>query len=439
MKRFFLSLMFLAACNRQPLATADSGESLCAFAPGDPRAVLAVLDDHQVRLIHGDGSASIALSFDHAEARNFFGQALATRGGHIAAAASWVTGDGQPWNVDLALVDRGGGVLWRGSASTSDGSVQLFLNQQGALTAALGTSGVFVDAQGNARTLDFVPLAEPAGDGSVFVRSGNNTFGWLRPGASVLEPLGANTSDPSSAQMIAGRLTYLSPNDAGALVVSELPGDLRSVELAGIDASTVGITDHLDSGWVLVGEWRTPRYLVNVQTLEARAITVTLPADLRTFQGALSGPLLDADASLLVGLRDAWAGALYRSADGSNWERVGGTVSQVLDIDPLAHGGTYLVDATSGRYSTEDWSPPTAGHQPDYQGDLVQVVRPSEGVAQKLPLDQTWVELPSLQLSQDGRCIAYVDGQSLTAWNVDRSRAFTLETASASETFRWIE
>jgi hypothetical protein len=438
MKHLSLSLMLLTACNRQPLAAAESGESLCAFAPGDLRAVLAVMDDHQLRLIHGDGSSSIALSFDHADARNFFGQTVVTRGDRIAVAASWVTGDGQPWNVDLALVDRGGSILWHGSTSTSASTAQLFLNEHGALAVTLGTSGVFVDAQGNARMLDFAPLAEPAGDGSVFARSGNDTFGWLRPGADALEPLGASPNDPSSAQMVAGRLTYLSPNTAGALLVSELPGDLRSVELGGIDASTVGITDRLDS-WVLVGERRTPRYLVNVRTLAARPISVTLPADLRTFQGALSGPLLDSDTSLLVGLRDAYAGALYRSADGSNWERVGGTVSQVLDIDPLARGGTYLVDATSGRYSPEDWSPPTAGHQPDYQGDLVQVVRPSEGIAQKLPLGESWVELPGLQLSQDGRCIAYVDGQSLTAWNVDRGRAYTLDTASTSETFRWIE
>jgi hypothetical protein len=438
-----LFFALLAACNDRSLGPVGSaGESLCRFEGGS-RAVLATLEDHQIQLVHADRSATTAFVFDHPEARNFFGQALVARGDLVAASASWVVGDTLPWNADVVVLDTAGHVRWQGTRGTNGSYVQLFLNARGHLAVALGTDGLLVDADGRSRELHgWMPIAEPADDGSVVLRSAGDMpmVAWLRAGATDPEPLGAPPNDPYfTPVMVSGRLAYVSPGEGGAQLVSELPGDVRKVSLPGIDAATVNLTDHTDGGWVLVGEWRTPRYLVHVHTLEARPVGISDPTGFRAFQGALYGPRLDSDGALLMGLRDDWAGALYRSANGRDWQRIGGTVTNVLDIDPMARGGTYVVNATSGRYSFEEWTPPTPDHQPDYTGDLVQVVRPAAGVAQKLPTSAMWVELASLQLSNDGRCLAFVDNQTLTAWDVEHDRTYSLVPSTNAQAFAWME
>jgi hypothetical protein len=437
-----LSLVF--ACNQRPLGPVGSAtESLCQFDQFDKagdRAVLAVLTDNQVQLVHADGSRTTAVVFTHPEARNFFSPGLAARGDFVAASASWVIGDNAAWNTDVALLSRDGRVRWQTSRPNSSYG-QLLLNAHGVLAVSLGADGILVDEMGRERALlGLPPVAEPTEDGSVLVRQGQDpgVVGWVRAGADAMEPLGHATADPYATPVtVAGRAAYLASADGGPLFVSELPGDARTVLLPGIDPTMVAITDHTDSGWALVGEWRTPRYLVNVRTLEARPIGANTPDGFRPFQGSISGPQLDADGSILVGLRNDYAGALYRSSNGRDWQQLGGTVTHVLDIDPLARGGTYLINATSGRYSTEEWQPAPANQTPDYDGDVLQIVRPQSGVAQKLPLSTQWIELWDVRLSNDGRCLAYTDGEALSALDVERGKTFSLGTAGGA--FGWIE
>src|SRR5881275_2833985 len=124
MKRI-LFFTLLVGCNNRPLGPVGSStEPLCRFEGGS-RAVLATLDDHQVGLVHSDRSLTTAYVFTHPEARNFFGQTLTARGGLVAASASWVIGDNQPWNTDVALIDSAGAVRWQGTRGNNGGYVQL--------------------------------------------------------------------------------------------------------------------------------------------------------------------------------------------------------------------------------------------------------------------------------------------------------------------------
>jgi hypothetical protein len=445
MRRIFI-LALLAGCNDRPLGpVASSGAALCQFDPADHRAVLANLVNNELSFIHGDGSRTRAYLFDHPEARNFFGQSVVARGDFVLASAGWVIGgDAQFAKTDLVLLDRSGTVRWKRSFDGSTSASQMFLNRHGAVAAAIASDALLVDADGHERTLSgMTPLAEPTEDGSVGVRgpwklSGEvpGDPGWVRPGASSIEPLAlVPTQAYATPILVAGRMVYLAAGEGGALLVSELPGDARKVLLPGADANMVGITDSLASGWVLVGEWRSAQYLVNVLTLEARPVGMTTPEGFRPFQGALYGPRLDSDGALLVGLRDDYAGALFRSNDGRGWQRVGGTVTNVLDIDPIARGGTYLIEATSSRYSVEEWTPPPPDRAAQFDGDVVQLVRPSAGIARTLQLGVEWLDRTTVQLSDDGRCVAYTD-QELTAYDVERDQRFGFGTAGA---FSWIE
>ncbi len=70
----------------------------------------------------------------------------------------------------------------------------------------------------------------------------------------------------------------------------------------------------------------------------------------------------------------------------------------------------------------------------------MQVVRPVAGVSEKLPRPATWSELSDLQLSQDGRCVAFtINDASLVALDVERSKVFMLADSAVGEAFGWIE
>jgi hypothetical protein len=434
-------LFALAGCNQRPLGPVQaSSELLCQFdSAKSKRAVLASAAGNRLELIRADGSRTSVWTFGPNDAMNVFNQTVTAHGGFIAAAASWVTGD--VWTQDLVLLAPDERVLWHGSSS---GTVtpQLFLDASGWLAVALGNDGFLVSPEGQARQLSgLAPLAAPTDDGSVVVRGPSQgempgPIGWLRGNGNALEPLQQTPGDPwTTPLMIAGRATYVAQ---GPLLVSEKPGDARTLPLPGVDPMQSGIIDSTDSGWVLIGDWRTPLYLANVRTLESHPVGMSTPDGFRPFTGALYGPRLDSDGALLFSLRDDYAGALYRFD--SDWHRIGGTVTNVLDINALAHGGTYLINATNGRYSFEEWTPAPADQKPDYDGNSLQLVRPQSNVSRELSTGTlAWTEIGSLSLSSDGRCLAYWSGNQLQAWNVESDRSFTLETSDTASQLAWIE
>lgn len=437
MGRILFVLVF-SGCNGGGLGPVQvSGEALCQFdAAKSKRAVLASAGQNKLELIRADGSRTSVWTFGPANADNVFNQTVTAHGGFVAAAATWV--DGQTWNQDLVLLGPDENVRWHGSY-TGTVTPQLFLNGNGWLAVALGNDGFVVNPQGQPRSLTGLqPLAAPTDDGNVIVRGPSQNempgpIGWLS--GDSLQPLAQTPGDPwTTPLMVAGRATYVAQ---GPLLVSEKPGDARTLPLPGLDVTTSGIIDSTDSGWVLIGDWRTPLYVANVRTLESRPIGMSTPDGFRPFMGALYGPRLDSDGALLFSLRDDYAGALYRYD--SSWQRIGGTVTNVLDINALAHGGTYLINATNGRYSFEEWTPAPANEKPDFDGDSLQLVRPQSKVSRALTMAQMWTEITNLQLTSDGRCLAYWNGNQLTAWNVEGDRSFTLETSDAASQLAWIE
>jgi hypothetical protein len=464
MKRLLTVALTVAACNQgglgpQPASSSSPAEMLCQFdAPKDPsRVVLATFDADTLQLFHADASHTAAYVFGSAGAANVFNQMLATRSGRVAAAASWVdnpNGQGD-WHQELVLVDASGDVRWK-HESIATGSPQLFLAANGALAVVLGTDGLVVDASGNEHALpQLMPIGEPIDDGGTVAAQGPwqgdtpGPLGWVKAGESTLTPLGLTPAQPAATPMlVAGRLIYLALDGSGApVLVSERPGDVKTVPLPGVDVTTNAVTSQTATGWVIVGQWRAPQYRVNVKTLEAEPVGLHIPVGLRPFASSIQGMTLDGDGALLWALRDDYSGALYRSAnpDGTSWSRLGGTVTNVLDIDVLAHGGTYLIDGTTARYAQETWSPAPPADKPDYDGDSVQVARPQSSLARALPMDQKWVEVTDLQLTGDGLCLAYwdtaQDGSStaLTAWDLGRDKSFTLDVRSTAAAIAWTE
>jgi hypothetical protein len=207
--------------------------------------------------------------------------------------------------------------------------------------------------------------------------------------------------------LVGERLVYLGQVDGATALVSEGPSDVRVISLPPVTGTPLTITDSVPSGWVLVGRYQQPLYRVNVQTGELVEIGLRMPDGLRRFQGGIFGSRLDLDGGLLTALRDDYSGALYRSLDGATWSPVGGTVTNVLDIVGLDRAGTYLVAGTNARYSEETWSPAIAGHEPDLNGESLQVVRPAQAIRRLADGARTWDELVPSQISLDGACMAY--------------------------------
>jgi hypothetical protein len=77
--------------------------------------------------------------------------------------------------------------------------------------------------------------------------------------------------------------------------------------------------------------------------------------------GFYDGPLVDDDGGVLVVMRDATAGGVYRSADlGKSWQRMGKSVAGVADIQVWTRGGTYVVRPTdeAGYFPMDAWQLP---------------------------------------------------------------------------------
>jgi hypothetical protein len=195
------------------------------------------------------------------------------------------------------------------------------------------------------------------------------------------------------------------------------------------------------NGWVLVGTWQDPLYRVTLHSGEVTVIGVRTPDGLRRFQSGFEGPMLDSDGALLLGMRDEIAGGLYRSQDGSTWSRVGGSISQILDIVGVSRSGTYLVNGTSSRYAQEMWADPTAVEKPDVVGDSIQIVRPGASVQRLVADADTWEEPQESLLSSDGLCFAYWSTDPtqtqyrLKALDVQSGEVVDLLDAPASHSF----
>jgi hypothetical protein len=462
MKRLLFVTLVVAACNQgglgpSPSSSSSPAETLCRFdMPKDPaRAVLATFDGDSLQLFHADGSHTAPYVFGTAGAANVFNQTLVAKNGRVAATASWVdnpNGQGD-WHEELVLVDGNGQVRWKHDEINA-GSPQLFLAANGALAVVLNTDGLVVDASGNEHVLpQMAPIGEPIDDAGTVAARGPwqgdtpGPVGWAKPGATSLAPLGLALADAAATPlMVAGRLVYLALDGHGQpVLVSERPGDVKTVPLGGVDPTMSAITNQTATGWLLVGPWRAPEYRVNVKTLEAEPVGLQMPDGLRPFLGSIQGPTLDDDGAILWSLRDDYSGALYRSTDGVKWSRIGGTVTNVLDIDAVAHSGTYLIDGTTARYAEESWTPAPPADKPDFDGDSVQVARPQASLEQALKMSQTWVELTNLALTDDGICLAYWDtsedgtSTALTAWDLARGQKFTLDARASAAAFAWMQ
>jgi hypothetical protein len=435
-----------AACNGRSIPADSSMPAIqagCRFdAPVDAAKVVAAAAlEGQLFYVHADGSNRVAYTFAGvagASAPSTWSHSILSRGRFVAGGAVSSSADFQSWRQELVLLDLDSKVITKLSWDSAPAVVP-YLNEQGMLALDLGGTGAqLIDSDGTARTLpNLTPIAEPTADGDLPVYGalgvGSTPYGWVRAGATTMtllrHPRAATAPDVS---YLGGRLVYLGQVEGDIAVVSEGPNDARVIALPQSTGVDLAITDSVASGWVLVGGYQQPLFRVNVQTAEVVQVGLDTPSGLRKFQGGVFGPALDQDGALLSALRDDYSGALYRSTDGDHWSRIGGTVSNVLDIVGLERGGTYLISGTNARYAEEEWTPPTtAGNQPDLSGESLQVVRPADSVRRVADGAATWEDVLPSQISADGLCVAYwqhIDEQTLglRALDVERGRLFDL-------------
>jgi hypothetical protein len=414
--------ILLAGCpDRSPVGTAPPTALTCAFADegraDDP--VLAIVLNGELRLVRGDRSSETIARFADGQTYTWMQNTVEERDGVVLATAQYSDADQFTGAMFEAVLMRADGtIVWHRPGDARWG--QAFLGEAGVVALAqFGGDSLVVMPDGTEHALPSVhPVAPPLRDGTVAVRASAwsaGLSGWAHPGATEVVPLAfVPTSDPLSWR---GQLVYIatdgteqslvveSPTGADELVLPTLPQDggayLMSVR---------------PEGWAMVAcaGYADPAFIrVNLITGEAERLTISLPEGMREFNiSSWPSPMVDPEGAILLGLRDDFAGGLYRSFDGATWSRVGSTVSDVLAVEAENRAGTYLVLATNARYSWEEWLEPPEGQGADLVGDSLFAVRPSAGGVELLPATYDfWIarspSAPTPLISPDGACVAY--------------------------------
>ncbi len=411
-----------AACARAPISSTDEPlASLCRFdQAADARPVLATAAGTELALVGADGARTVAYRFDPAaEVR-----AIAARNGRVAAAAGWCDGGPQRCKYELVLIE-GGAVRWHTLGDGwLDSARPLALDERGGFAVTLQDAplrGAVLAPDGTARILDgSAPLGPPAADGALAVMrygdDGAATWGWLGDDGAFAPA--ARPFAGRDAAWDGDRLIYLATVDGGLAVVAEHRGDVRAFALpaAALPSPRLAVRD----GWALVSDGAEPRYRVRLADGARLDLAAPAPA-LRPFM--LGAPALDDGGGLLLPLRDATLGALYRD-DGAGVRAVSGGVRAVLAIDWASRGDTYVVQATNDRYGGElAWPPLPVGETAVLDGPGIEIARPADGTRRVLP--EQWA--PTIALSADGRCAAWWRGGALTALDAERDRAFVVD------------
>ena len=297
--------------------------------------------------------------------------------------------------VWVALLDRNGGVLfslfveedyrWLGRLEILDDGT-LMIHLAGAYTSdemvartptgeVHRIEGYF--AQGERWESGLVPLQEPygAGDGVVLwdARTGESHELAFAPTEQTRWSLWRAAAS--------GAIVYLTDFDGDIRLVAEDLGGARVIDIP--DLPELSVTDSHEAGWVLLSAWDQEELVwVDLESGTVRSGPLVLPEDHSRLY-AYGGPYIDSHGALLLGMRDAEVGGLYRSIDGATWERIGLSVDGILDVGGRDRAGTYVVYATNQRYDYQEWPAQSAA---DLSGDSLQLVRPVDGTAITLPL-----------------------------------------------------
>ncbi len=416
-----LGSLALAGCPDRTPAGTTQGALACAFAD-EGRAdapVMALVADGELRLVRGGLTSETVLAFAEGHAFTWMATQVEQRDGLILATAQYDDADSFSGTLfEAALVSADGRIVWHQAGD--DRWNQAFLGQGGAVAfGRFGGDGAVRLPDGSERLLPgLLPLAPPLADGTVAARTSSWSalvWGWARPGAGELDPLAfIPQGEPLSWN---GKLVYVASEGMKQVLVLEGPAAAEALELPVLpDDGGAWLSVVREEGWALVAcaGYAAPAFIrVNLTTGAAERLTVEPPDGFREFNSTQWGtPFLDADGALLIGLRDDFQGGLFRTWDGATWDRVGGSVSDVLAVEADSRAGTYLILGTNARYSWEEWLEPPEGQEADLVGDSLHVARPGSGGLEMLPASfDFWIarspSTPTPLISPDGACVAY--------------------------------
>jgi hypothetical protein len=426
----------------------------CAFA-GDRRLGVAAVTGS--RLYGIDGAGTIVSLFEFGTDVPFepgvpTTEVVESRGDYLAAALAFTPqGVQNPTEVyvELVVLDGASDVVFHEGRITdykNTVNVTIHGNASGVfafeVSTALGRSAT-VSGPAGERYGPFADLrvaADPEPDGVLAVRQ-ETDFAWLDPCDGTIRPaqveaLSAYT-DVHSAQ---SALLYVDAEAPAATLETSTAAMPQALPL--VPPVTLALSHPI--GWILAKEQGSAMMFgaANPRTGQEQAVSIQIPAGLKRFGstprfdfGATDELALTSNGQLLLGLRDAAVGRMYRTTSGSDWEPIGEPVGEVHRLEAIERAGTYLVRGTSLGQLTSDWAPAPPGvARRDYQ--QMQLVRPESGIFVMLYQAQPGTGFNrAYELSADGGCVARLRDQTLQVISAVTGQQHTLTLPVASQVY----
>jgi hypothetical protein len=397
----------------QAPASTQPALSACEFSDATPHPVVAFASGLHVQLLRSDRSVTTLYTWQTSSAEGWL---------EVMSSAQkvLVVGHDGHTNNDVRLLDLSGHEIWHYSGK---GLPQIGPD---ATTVIFGDSvdTALYRPDGSQQTFPGLePALEPGADSTVVLVEpytlSSRTWRWLQ--GSSLQPL-----DPQpTAQQLSwsgSELAYL----AGDQLVLAHPGSVRKIDLP---QPKIAFTSQ--PGFIRLYDANAPLQVgrVDVASATLQQFSLQPPPGLRVLDSAyyaVSG--FDGDGSLLTILQNDYWAALYRSGDGTSWERVGLSVTNVAAIlVEWRMGGSYLLDGTNGVYvAPPTWLPAPPGNQADLSGESLQLVRPQNQFRMQVPKAAATSVADST-----GRCVAYFDASSaqsqLVVMDLEHGQSTTLD------------
>jgi hypothetical protein len=406
--------------------------SHCAIGPsGTAAPVVAAVVGSVLSFVDERGTVTPVFHFAAAPAGQSASDAyVEARAGYVAASlvSTPLYGAAQTVTMEVVMLDLAGSVVQHGvftSPYEDFGPMDGLFGNAGGLFVASGRFGdhhLNVDSTPTGATTWTDPYAavfDPNPDGTMLVlKDGNCTCDlyWYDPAK------GTFTASALLSATASGDFTYVQgelvwATSAPARLWKENAGGSTALALDGAwdDMTYPSLIAANGAPWVVGQTSDTHVVRIDVGGGSYTGIDLEPPAGLATFEpiggpytGGSSYATIDSQGNLLLGLRDASSGAMYRSADGAAWEPVGLPMIDVANAGAIEVAGTYLVygNAVSGAPA---WGTPGAGV---IQGPNAQVARPASGTRVQLPGAYTVGQSGGYRVTADGGCVSFFDVHS---------------------------
>ncbi|MFO0648739.1 MAG: hypothetical protein U0326_21030 [Polyangiales bacterium] len=213
-------------------------------------------------------------------------------------------------------------------------------------------------------------------------------------------------------------LVYATPWVDGSITVERPRGVVERFTtdvLRGVSATSIAASS--TNGWMLMTGRGADHVAVNVRTGERNVYTLRIPEGLRRITtpafrpgtNDLTGVAIASDGELLLGLRDASVGRLYRSIDGAHWIPGDPPLGEVWALDVAERDGTVIGWTTGLGFIPSDWAPAPAG-MARLERRNVFVTR---GTSQRLAQAALDWRGARHHLSADGGCVSYWSASGL--------------------------